>query len=207
MESKSFEGYVNGFIAHRLVSATNVALSAFQNVPDLSRIEPHVRANSATWAEKFFQDRANPHRAANIKVASHAAVGDETYDLIFYEYEAGRFSVRLYESRTFALLFITAPKADQLLQRSTQERMNDVRHVSAALLNLESDWRPRAPCAPEESLAFSTDPAVNVNAMSSWAQRVDAGVFRGELYFLCYKKLPHTVGFESGQGWLARGSK
>ena len=66
-------------------------------------------------------------------------------------------------------------------------------------------WVFHFPPALQEGARFSTNAEANPRFMWSWADRVDGGIDKGRLYFLCFKKSEATSGrmiTPNGQHWF-----
>ena len=198
----SYEQSVNKFIEYRLKTVAAVRPEDYVAVPRLGAVDPRARADSAVWAPQFFRAQWNPHSAVPPPRASFHVARKDTYDLLRHEYEVDGTRVAVVETKAFAMLRLLAPP-ERLLRMSGSEQLAEVNRIGLAALNVKDVWRRRAPSSTDEALAFSTNPSASLMTMHAWDVRVEAGVYKGELYFLCHKKVSQLVGFESSQHWFS----
>lgn len=157
----------------------------FVEVAGVEGLPATALADSRLWCAEFFRPQADPYRKElRARHAFHAARG-ATFDFFRHEYEVGGMPVRVLESRNFTL--IRVPGAD----------VSRVPGIAGSLLKLTGEFL----FSPKTD-AFSTGPFVHPMSMGSWTQRVDGGVRGGELYVLCYKRIPQRLGFGSATGWF-----
>lgn len=157
----------------------------FVEVAGVGKLPGAALADSRLWCAEFFRPEAIPYRKElRARHAFHVA-REATFDFLRHEYEVGGMPVRVLESRNFTLLRI--PRAD----------VSRVPEIAGSLLKLTGEFL----FSPKTD-SFSTGPFVHPMSMSSWDQRVDGGVRGGELYFLCYKRVPQRMGFPSATGWF-----
>jgi hypothetical protein len=173
-------------------------------IRDLAELSPQARASSGFWCASFFPSYADPHEPTlSATVGVHLATPD-TLDLLKHDYVVNGLSVALIESRNFALLRVARESAD-ILARAPAERAEEICRIAAALFGGEDRqcvWTFQLPKAIEEGATFSTNPLANPLLIATWGDRIDGGIRRGCLYFLCYKRVSQIVGFWNAREWF-----
>ena len=193
------ENSSNKFIAPKL-TAMNVRMDEYTPLGSLTDVDPDVRASSGGWTTSFFQRGAGPHDVGPPpKVSFHIGT-----DLLRCEYTVNKYAVTTVETIAFAIVIIKYENSEHLLRLSPSEQLAEVNRVGASLFNLPDLFRPRLPSSADESVAFSTGPNVELMTMNSWKDRVDAGIRKGELYFLFHKKISQLLGFPGNKGWFSK---
>jgi hypothetical protein len=203
MQPNNFESSVNEFIAYRLETVAKVRPDEYVLMPNMHVLDPRVLADSMGWAQKFFVTHWNPYVVSPPPARSIHVARSDTYDLLKHEYELHGTRVAVLETKAFAMIKVATPSVDRLLRMVGSEQLAEVTRIGLSMLNVTDPWRRRAPSSKDESAAFSTNPALALVTMSSWDERIEAGVYRGELYFLCHKKVSQLLGFESSRHWFS----
>jgi hypothetical protein len=196
---ETIELNVNRFLRSRLESVSGAGGSDYTSIASLGALDPRVRADSSSWSQRFFVRGASPHDALPpARVSVHFRP-----DRVRYEYAVAGTAIVVIEGRHFALVKVDYANIPRLLRMDGSEQLREVNRVGMSLIGVADGWKPRKPSSPDEEIAFSTHPGVNLMTMSSWDRRVEAGVYRKELYFLCHKKEGQFVGFEGGGDWFS----
>ena len=173
-------------------------------VRDFGELPPEALASSCFWCSSLFPSCADPHEPAlSARVSVHVATA-ETLDLIKYDYLVNGISATLIEGRNFALLRVARESVD-ILALPPGERSAEIRRIAAAIFSGEG--RPPVgtfalPKTIKEGSRFSTAPSANPLFLATWSDRIDGGIHRGGLYFLCYKRVPQLVGFLNAHAWF-----
>ena len=197
---KAMELDLNRFIAADLHLVGNVRENRYVPVLNAEALDGPVQGSSGGWSYDFFRPAANPTK---VVPPSRISVLLSAHDLLRHDYEAEGMRLTVVEDGGFTMIKVVDPKADRLLRLSETERLREVNRVGATLLNVRDPFKPRVPSSPDEAAAFSTGPSKDFMTMMFWHMRVDAGIYKGELYFLCYKRISSVGGFRAGGRWFS----
>jgi hypothetical protein len=190
------EIYVNKIIARRL-RANSVGVAELVPFPTLLALDD-VRTSSFMWSGWFFSRDANPHV---VEPPPRVSISFK-WELVRYEYAAAGTPIVMIEGETFSLVKVGYPGIERLLRLDQADQLREVTRIGANLLTVTDPWKPRKPSSPEEVIAFSTNPYIALMTMGSWDQRVEAGVYHNELFFLLHKKHGQWGGFWADNNWF-----
>jgi hypothetical protein len=167
----------------------------YEAVVDLDRVPADARADSARWCDEMLHDDANPHRQAP-RVGLHRARSD-TPDLVRYEFPMADVGVELIEGRNFILVRLRVGPPLQAAQVVGWAR----RIVKTD--RGRPDWGSLAPGTLADEARLSSDERVDPFNMPAWSSRVDAGIHKGRLFLLLYKRQPQQLGYPEGRRWFS----
>jgi len=166
-------------------------------------------AESRQWARTLFARGKGPYDAGRSARRRVHRATSAAPDLLCHDYDVDGLALSVVEGRSFVLVFV-ARKSLDLRALSAPERAGAVTRVAAAILHpsaVERGLRFRFPDRIEEGVTFSTNPDLDPRISGGWADRIDGGVHRGELFFLIYKRLPWLLGFADARAWLREGQR
>jgi hypothetical protein len=108
------------------------------------------------------------------------------------------------ESRTFILVQVAHTAVD-LLKASRPDQGTELRRIASQILWVKGGKRSirfKLPPMLADGSIISTDPSADPWLLSTWTDRIDAGIRRGNLFFLCYKTIPQLAGFPNILQWF-----
>jgi len=177
--------------------------AALIEISDYSQLPNSVRGNSSLWSQRFFSVQADPHKQqTKVKLRVHLSTED-TPDLLLQNYEFKSWHVSVVESNNFTLIRVSGG-ADPCSLGEVQGR-DFVQTVAHLILNVKDDehvWRFELPDRLSDGIIFSTNPQVDPLYLAQWSDRADGGIYKGTLFFLCYKKLLSVAGYEDIKMWF-----
>lgn len=191
---------------------TFVELHDFQQLPDSVR----VQQNSSFWSDTFFSLAANPYKQnLSVRRSIHFAT-PETFDVLRHVYDAAQKHLVVDETVNLILITVDEP-LDGLLSKDESQKRDGINKLATLLLNMTGTmvapnlqdapyhWEFRFPPAINDGVRFSTNAMEDPTRMWSWARRLDGGVYKNRLYFLCFKQPESTSGkfmTPNGQHWF-----
>ena len=166
----------------------------YEAVADLDRVPAAARADSVRWCDEMLRDDANPHRQAP-RVGIHRSRSD-TPDLLRYEFPMAGVDAEVIEGRNFILVRLrVGPPLESALLIGWARRV-----VKTGRGGPEWGSLPRE--ALGEGARLSSDELADPINMPAWSSRVDAGIHKGRLFLLLYKRLPQLLGYPEGRRWF-----
>jgi hypothetical protein len=164
----------------------------------LEELPRQARAESESWARRFFRPVADPYRAAPPpRVSVHLSP-----DRIRLEHQTLGMQLRVDQNAAYTLVRVPSVDAESLAQMKPEEQASVVNRIGALLFQSPTPWIARQRSSEQETVAFSTSPETEILSMPSWRSRIDAGVFRGQLYYMFYERIDQLIGFPSGETWF-----
>jgi hypothetical protein len=188
----------NRFLAAVLREIDKAPAPSWTRITSLSEVDRSERGYVVNWDRNFFRPGLLPQEARPEAVIS---VHFDP-DLLRQEYEAAGMRLAVVETRGFTVVQVVSADTVRLLGLKPPDRLQAISRIGSTLLQVPGPWFPRTPSSAQESAAYSTAPDRWTMGMSAWDDRVDAGIYKGQLYYLCYKRIPQIFGFPSSEGWL-----
>jgi hypothetical protein len=189
-------------VARWLAEVDEATLASFTALADLAELPAQARAESRYWCDEVLSPDHNPYDAPGARHGHRRAAGG-AQDLLRHAYTAKGLGLTVVEGRNFLLVQVD-PRSLDVLALAPPRR--------AALGGgppRRGGWPPRGrafrfqvPHAIDEGARFSTDDTADPLLLAAWSERVEGGIHRGRLYFLCYKKVAQRVGFVGEDGWF-----
>jgi hypothetical protein len=186
--------FLNGWLQglHKLPATDYVVLVGVEELPR------QARADSASWTRRFFLPPADPHHALPPpRVSVHLSP-----DRIRFEYQALGMQLVVDQNLAYTLVRVTSVDAQRFFQMTPEEQANAVNRIGGLLFQSPRPWIARQRSSEQETIAFSTSPGTDMLSMRFWHSRIDAGVFRGQLYYMFYERVDQLIGFPSGATWF-----
>jgi hypothetical protein len=169
----------------------------YESVSDLDRVPARARADSLRWCDEMLRDEANPHlQEPAPRIGIHRGRSD-TPDLVRYELSLAGVGVELIEGRNFILvrLQVGPPlESEQLVGWAT-------RIVKTGRSGPR--WSIPAAGALADGARLSSDETADPLNMPAWSSRVDAGIHKGRLFILLYKRQAQQLGYPEGRRWFS----
>lgn len=184
---------------HAAVEA--VTPGEWRAVPEDADVPEQARAESQYWSDQIFSPEANPHDAPGARRAIHRA-REGTVDLIRHDYRALGLDLSVFEGRNFVLVRIARGSLD-LLALPEVDRPAAIAQAAEALFQARLGLERCEVTGEGET--FST--GANKRSCASWVECVEAGIRRGELWFVCHKRIPQLVGFLNPAQWFDEGRR
>jgi hypothetical protein len=184
-----------------LAMVERVPREAFTEALDFEQISGPARADSWFWSDSIFAEDARPHDAAlGCWHGFHVATADIP-DLLRHEYKAQGLDLIVTESRNFVLVQV-AQSSLNILALSSRDRAAAIERV-ARLIFRESDAKALTlPPRIDEGTTFSSNVNADPARLACWNERLEGGIRKGSLYFLCYKKTSQRAGYENAMQWF-----
>lgn len=177
-----------------LAAVDRAVRKGFVTVARAEELPAGARAQSEFWCDEVLRPEANPHDREGARRGVHRAP-----DLLRHAYTARGLGLTVTEGRNFLLIEID-PRSLDLLALPPERRAEAVHRAAAAILRAPAPFQ--LPAEIGEGARFSTDDGAEPLLLSAWHRRVEGGVRRGRLYFLCYKKAGKMLGFAREERWL-----
>lgn len=149
-------------------------------------LSPAARADSEMWCARFYRPEAGPWNAKLRARRSYHVARPDTLDLLRHDYTVAGIDLEIVESRMFSLARVL-----------TSMRAGDAPQFAASIL--APAWK--FPPVSEGGIA-STNPSAHPMMMKSWTLRADAGIRRGVLWFLGFKRVEQILGYASPTTWF-----
>jgi len=179
---------------HFIEIAGKVSPASYRTLKDFNSIPDPAAGDSLLWCGRIFVSAADPHNAANaVQHRLHLANVDPgpAYDLFRHEYFALGLELTVTEGVNFMLIAARAVNSRQALNLDA---------VAHALLNVPAASHLPQPNA--DNVLVSTNPYQDPFSALNWAARVDALLYGGAAYILCYKRRPELMGFKNDAQWF-----
>lgn len=194
-----------------LASVERVRPHEFDLISDDASIPPGALADSCMWCERVLSPTVSPYcEGVQARRSVHRA-GRATADLLRHDYAAAGLRLTITESRNFLLIEVARESVD-VLSLPEEARATAIRRVARRLFCPSATGaatsrtclppRLRLPARIDEGTVFNSNPRADPRLLGDSAERVDGGVRGGVLYFICYKREPHRVGFVNARQWF-----
>ena len=190
----------NRFLASILRELDKAPPASWTRITGLSEVDRSELGYVVNWDHRLFRAGLAPYEAQPEAVVS---VHFDP-DLLRQEYETAGMRLAVVETRGSALIQVLSADASRLLGLKPPDRLQAISRIGTTLLDVRGPWLSRTPSSAHEAAAYSTAPDRWTMGMNAWDDRVDAGIYRGQLYYLCYKRISQMFGFPSSDGWLAK---
>ena len=185
-------------IQHWIAQIRRVPAGDFTPISDFSAFQSRARTESPRWCGLFLAPAANPHTATNRASHSFYAAKKAKIDLLRHELSAQGLPLTVFEGINFLILRVPPPQSKPWTRESIEATVRWALNTTGA----RHHWVFVYPQTIGEGTLISTAPTVDPTQMENWSERADLLISQGELFAICYKRYPPTLGLLYDAQWF-----